>query len=174
MHLSLSSSPKVGKTGGLPPRPLKRLPLAAKLSPTLANGQSKKLPPLSLRAILVSSQRVSPLTTPYLPPSRRPSTFRTSRSSFSMRSSTKKVATAVVDTSNCSRMASRLVERSSLIILPGSSCSVLTSLAPAQRLFSLSCLLGTTDFVLCRFSLPSSISSSVIRARRPASTKRNT
>ena len=173
-HLFLRSSPRVGKTGGLPLRPLRRLRLAVKRSPTLANGQSKKLPTPSWRAIVVSLQRVPRLTTPYLPPSTRPSTFRTSHSSFSMRSNTKKVATAVVDTSNSSRMASRLVERSSLTTLLGSSCSVLTSLARAQRLVSLTRLLNTTDFLLCPFPFPSSISSSVIKARRPASTKRNT
>lgn len=173
-HLLLSSSLKVGKTGGLPLRPLRRLLLAVKLSPTLANGRSKKRPTLSLRAIMVSLQRVSRPTMPYPPPLTRPSTFRTSRSSFSMRSNTKKVATAVVDTSNCSRMASRLVERSSRTRLPGSSCSVLTSLARAQRLVSLSYLLGTANFLLCPFPFTSSISSSVIKTRRPGSTRRST
>jgi hypothetical protein len=68
-----------------------------------------------------------------------------------MRSNTKRVATAAVDTSNCSRMASRLVERSSLTRLPGSSCSVLTSPARAQRLVSLDAYLAQLTSFACFF-----------------------
>ena len=135
-HLSSSSSTKAGKTGGHPLRPPRRRLLAVKHSPTWANGQLRRLPTLLSRATAVSLQRVSRLTTPFLPPSRRPSTFRASHSSFSMRLNTRRAATAAVDTSNCSRMASRPVERNSLTTLPGLSCLALTSLARAQRFVS--------------------------------------
>jgi hypothetical protein len=101
-----------------------------------ASGLSRKLPRLLSRAIMVSLQRVLRPIMPFLPPSRRPSTFRTSHSSFSMRLNTRRVATVAVDTSNCSRTASRLVERNFLTRLPGLSCSVLTSPAQAQRFVS--------------------------------------
>ncbi len=169
--LSSNSSPKVGRNGGPPRRLRRRPPLEVKPSPMSANGLSKKLPPPSLRATLVSLRRAWRLTTLFLPHSTSPSTLRTSLSSFSMRSSTRRAVIAVVVTSSYSRMASRQVGRSFPTRLHGLLCSVPILLAPAQRLvfcaIHRTCL--TSSALLFRFT-----SSSAIRARRPANTKRST
>lgn len=131
--LSSNSSPKVGTSGGPPRRPRRRPPLVAKPSPTLANGRSKRLPPLSLRATLVLLQRAWRLIMLSPPRSTSLSILRTSLSSFSMRSSTKRAVIAAVVTSSYSRTAFRQAGRSFPIRLHGLSCLAPILLAQAQR-----------------------------------------
>lgn len=124
-HLSSSSSPMTGQNGGHPQKPPRRPLLVVRPGATLASGKSKMPNPRSSRATRASSPSQRLPTTPSLLPSARPSTSRLSLWSSNTKSSTRRVVTAVVVTSNFWKTASRPVARTSRTRHLGWLCSVL-------------------------------------------------
>ena len=116
---SSNNSLMTGLNAGRLLRRPKRHPLAARPFPTLASGRSRTLRHLSSLARRDSSQSPRLHTTPFLPLLHPLLTLGKSPSWSNTRCSTKRVETAVVVTSNCSRMASRRAGRSFLTLLPG-------------------------------------------------------